>query len=437
MAAWVAFALASAFFLFEFVTRLEPSLAADPIKHFYHLSDARFGTLSSLFFWVYAPMQIVVGLLLDRYGARRFVLLGSFCCAAGVLVFTASPHLPMGQLGRMLTGFGASFAFVAALWLVNHWFAPERFALLSSIVNAVGMLGTAVGGVLLSGLIASAGWREVFVATGVAGMAIFMLALAFLREPPSPAAKATGPVATHVRQSLLAVIGNRRTCAIALIGLLYYMPVNVYGGLWGTTELVRDHHVSPVSAETLVSLIFCGITAGSVFSGWLSDRLGHRKWVVFVGALFTALAYAAALWLPVPIWLEACLLFARRLFRRPAAADLRHGQRGSGEPADRYRGCVRQHDRYCWRDDFPAAGGLSGGPERRRFSPGIDCGALVRGAGRCVRAVPARISPSRTPAGCPQLGMNGPAATRGMLAIPSARWRQRRGENRGQRRRVE
>jgi sugar phosphate permease len=336
-AAWIAFALASGFFLFEFVTRIEPSLAAGAIKHFYHLSDTRFGTLSSLYFWVYAPMQIVVGLLLDRYGARRFVLLGSFCCAAGVLVFAADSHVLVGEFGRLLTGFGASFAFVAALWLVNHWFAPERFALLSGIVNAVGMLGAAIGGVVLSGLIGSAGWREVFVATGGVGMTIFVLALVFLREPPSPAASETSPVVAHVRQSLLAVVGNRRTWAIAVIGLLYYVPVNVYGGLWGTTELVRNHHVSPVTAETLVSLTFWGITAGSVLGGWLSDRLGHRKWLVFVGALFTSLAYAGALWLPVPTWAEAGLLFAAGFFGGPQMLTFAMAKEGQ---ANRLTGTV-------------------------------------------------------------------------------------------------
>jgi sugar phosphate permease len=336
-AAWVAFAIASAFFLFEFVTRVEPSLAAAQIKQFYHLTDARFGTVSSLFFWVYAPMQIVVGLLLDRYGARRFVLLGSFCCAAGVLLFAATGNVMVGELGRMLTGFGASFAFVAALWLVNHWFAPERFALLSSIVNAVGMLGTAIGGVLLSGLIVSGGWRYVFVATGGAGMLMFLLALIFLREPPSPAASATSAVSTHVRQSLQAVIGNRRTWAIALISLLYYVPVNVYGGLWGTTELVHNRHLSPVTAETLVSLIFWGITVGSVFGGWLSDRLGHRKWLVFIGALFTALAYTGALWLPAPIWLVAGLLFAAGFFGGPQMLTFAMAKEGQ---ANRLTGTV-------------------------------------------------------------------------------------------------
>ena len=129
-AAWIAFAIGSTFFLFEFVARIEPSLDAQAIAAFYHLSNSGFGSLSSIFFWIYAPMQILVGLLLDRFGARRFVLLGSAACAAGVLIFASTNSVWIGGAGRILTGFGASFAFVAALWLVNHWFAPERFALI-------------------------------------------------------------------------------------------------------------------------------------------------------------------------------------------------------------------------------------------------------------------------------------------------------------------
>jgi sugar phosphate permease len=313
-AAWIAFAIASTFFLFEFVTRIEPGLATDSIAHFYDLSDADLGTLASLFFWVYAPMQIVVGLLLDRYGARRFILLGSFACAGGMLIFAATDNVVIGGFGRGLTGFGAAFAFVAALWLVNHWFMPERFAMLSGVVNAVGMLGAAIGAVVLSDLITQAGWRAVFLGTGVAGMAIFVTALLFLREPHSPAATATTTPAEHFRQSLAGVLGDPRTWIIALVSLLYYMPVNVYAGLWGTTELMKDHDLSRVTAETAISMIFWGTAAGSVAGGWLSDRLGHRKYLVFAGAVLTGLAYAGVLYLPGSVITVGALLFAAGLF---------------------------------------------------------------------------------------------------------------------------
>lgn len=313
-AAWIAFAIASAFFLFEFVARIEPSLAAAVIADFYRLSDAHFGTLASLFFWVYAPMQIVVGLLLDRCGARPLILVGSLACACGTLVFAATDNVVIGGAGRALTGFGASFAFVGAMWVVNHWFAPERFALLSGAVNAVGMLGAAIGAVALSGLVTLAGWRPVFLATGAAGIVLFLAALIFLREPHSPAQTATTAPAEHVRQALASVLGSGRVWIIALVGLLYYMPVNVYGGLWGTTELMRDHHLPAVTAETAVSMVFWGMAAGSVGGGWLSDRLGHRKYLVFAGAVATGLAYAGVLYLPGTALTVSLLLFAAGLF---------------------------------------------------------------------------------------------------------------------------
>jgi sugar phosphate permease len=313
-AAWIAFAIASTFFLFEFVTRIEPGLATDAIAHFYRLTDADLGTLASLFFWVYAPMQIAVGVLLDRYGARRFVLLGSLTCAGGMLIFAATDSVIVGGFGRGLTGFGAAFAFVAALWLINHWFAPERFALLSGAVNAVGMLGAAIGAVALSDLITFAGWRVMFLGTGAAGMAIFLVALLFLREPPSPAATATTGPGEHIRQSLAGVLGHPRSWVIAIVSLLYYMPVNVYAGLWGTTELMKDHHLARVSAETAVSMIFWGTAAGSVAGGWLSDTLGHRKYLVFFGAVLTGLAYAGVLYLPGSELTVGALLFVAGFF---------------------------------------------------------------------------------------------------------------------------
>ena len=314
LAAWVAFAIASTFFLFEFVTRIEPGLATAAIAHFYGLTNADFGTLASLFFWVYAPMQIVVGLLLDRYGARPLVLVGSFACSVGALFFAATDNVFFGGFGRALTGFGAAFAFVSALWVVNHWFAPERFALLSGAVNAVGMLGAAIGGVALSGLITQAGWRAVFLGTGAVGVVIFLIALFFLREPHSPADSATAAPAEHIRQSLAEVAGKPRIWIIAVVGLLYYMPINVYGGLWGTTELMKDHHVSAVAAETAVSMIFWGMAVGSVAGGWLSDWLGHRKYLVFVGAVLTGFAYAVVFYLPGTPLTVSVLLFAAGLF---------------------------------------------------------------------------------------------------------------------------
>ncbi|MEL7282761.1 MAG: MFS transporter [Pseudomonadota bacterium] len=291
--AFAALLVAALFYLFEFVARIEPSLSARGISDDLELSNAGFGLFSSVFFWIYAPMQIVVGILLDRYGVRRMVLPAILVCASGVLITGFSESAYVAILGRLLTGLGASFAFVGALYVVNHLFSPDRFAVLSGIVNALGMIGTAVGAVLLVQVIESIGWRTTFVATSVVGAALFVLAWLVL---PKPQASDCNTAQTPILLPVLEVASSRSVWLIGVIGSLMYVPVNVFGGLWGNAELLADHHLSTVGAETAVSMIFWGMAVGSVGAGALSDRLGHRKWIICLAS-----------WAAVPVWLAILL----------------------------------------------------------------------------------------------------------------------------------
>ena len=110
------------------------------------------------------------------------------------------------------------------------------------------------------------------------------------------------------------MLRNPRSWTIAVVGLLYYMPVNVYGGLWGTSELMKDHHLSQVAAQTAVSMIFWGMAAGSLAGGFLSDLCGHRKYFVVGGAVATGLSYAGVLYGPGSELTASALLLAAGFF---------------------------------------------------------------------------------------------------------------------------
>lgn len=289
--AWLAFSIVSLFYLFEFVARIEPSLASNDIAVWFGLSNGGFGTLSSFFFWIYAPMQLVVGLVLDRYGPRRFVVPAILIMSVGIALFALTSNPILAGLGRFLTGLGASFGFVSGLYVVGHWFAPSRFAVLSGAFNALGMLGTAIGAVALTSMIETTGWRSVFFATAVAGALSFVVAAIFLRDGKDKIA-----VSQSFMTPLRIVLTDGRVWWIALLGAFYYMPVNVFGGLWGKSELTVDHNLPSVMAETAISMIFWGMAIGSVAAGWLSDRFGHRKWFIVSNAVLAAGAYSAAIY---------------------------------------------------------------------------------------------------------------------------------------------
>lgn len=285
---WFALFAASLFFLFEFVARIEPSIASLEITQSFGITKGEFGTLSSVFFWVYAPMQIFVGLLLDRHGARKLLIPASLLCASGVIFFSISHNIYFAGLGRFITGLGASFAFVGSLYVINHYFKPQKFAFLSGGVNAFGMFGTAIGTVALTPIISNFGWRDVFLGTGCIGLILFTVLL-FLKKDPHINTDNTD---NNFLEPLFIIIKSKRIWLISLIGAFYYMPVNVFGGLWGHEELITSHHLSSESAEVNVSMIFWGLVLGSLFYGYISDFLNHRKSLIISGSLLTLIFYS-------------------------------------------------------------------------------------------------------------------------------------------------
>ena len=296
MKVWFALLIASLFYLFEFIARVEPSLAPQSIQSHFHLNNSQFGTLASLFFFVYAPMQITVGLLVDRYGARRFIVLGALLCGSGTLLFSVTSQPLIAAGGRLLTGFGASFAFVSALYVVAHYFSQKWFAALSGTVNMIGMLGTAIGTVLLSTAIEKSGWQHVFTLAGLAGVLIAGCALVLVPTAPQHITQASHRLGMIA--SIQTVVLDRRIWLISMIGMLYYVPVTVYGTLWGNLSLQEMQGFTKVQAEQAVSLLFWGLAVGSIFGGVLSDHLGHRKWIVFLGSILASIAFGVLIFAP-------------------------------------------------------------------------------------------------------------------------------------------
>ena len=55
---------------------------------------------------VYAVLQVPVGMLLDRFGARRLIVAGALIMAAGQLVLALATTLPLAVTARVLVGAG-------------------------------------------------------------------------------------------------------------------------------------------------------------------------------------------------------------------------------------------------------------------------------------------------------------------------------------------
>ena len=90
---------------------------------------------------VYGAMQIPVGLLLDRFGARPIITTGMVLMAVGQLVMAFAPDVGIAIVARMLLGAGDAAVFPSVLRLIAMWFPDRQAPVLVQMTGIVGQPG--------------------------------------------------------------------------------------------------------------------------------------------------------------------------------------------------------------------------------------------------------------------------------------------------------
>lgn len=292
--------LGAAVFL-NYVDRGAVGIAAPLMKSELGLSATQFGLIVSAFFWVYAPVQLVVGWLVDRFSVYRLM-------AAGVLLWALST-LAMGFAGgfasllvlRILLGVGETIAFPGGSKIITRHVPPER----RGMANAALALGIALGpavGTLAGGLIlASFGWRMIFIVFG-------LVTLVWL-APWHVTVRSLGPGAA-VQEPHVPVGALLRKWPLWSMSIAHIASNYVFYFLlaWLPLYLTQSRGLPIGTMTWLATLGFAAQAVAALTFGAVSDwwtRRGRsedtvRRWMMLLGQLVAAgavlaLAYADGL----------------------------------------------------------------------------------------------------------------------------------------------
>ena len=150
--AWTAVAVAYAI---AFLQRVSPQSVSLSFMHDFNTDAAGVAMLASSYFWGYTLMQIPAGLLVDRYGVKRVVLVSMIASSLGSAAFALAPNLLDVLAARLVVACGDALVFTALLKLVAQSFSDERFGMMSGISQVSGYVGGVIATTPLSGLPAS------------------------------------------------------------------------------------------------------------------------------------------------------------------------------------------------------------------------------------------------------------------------------------------
>lgn len=279
---WVIWTLAVLFFFYEYFLRVYPSVMVDDLLQAFSINAGALGALSAFYFYAYAPMQIPVGMLMDRYGARRLLSFAGVVCGLGSLLFGLTSSYEIAASGRFLMGIGSSFAFVGIVFVCSHWFEHKWLALLVGIANSVGMLGAIVGEGPLSILVDHIGWHATMYVLAIVGAAIGVLIYLVVRnEPAAQTAKGEMKIGfRQVHRNLMEIIKGKYTWVNAIGSLFFFLTTVAFAGLWADPFLQTVHLVSREEAAFISSMIFVGWIIGGPVMGLISDRIQNRRLVL-------------------------------------------------------------------------------------------------------------------------------------------------------------
>jgi len=306
---WLFWGLAALFYCYGFFHRVAPSVMVDDLMRDFSVSAAVLGNLSAFYFYAYAGIQLPVGVLVDRFGARRVLAIAALACGAGSALFGMAANIEVAYLGRLLVGLGAAFTWVGTLKIASVWFPANRFAMVSGLTLMLGMGGGIGGQAPLAAFVEMVGWRETMIFAAAAAGILALLIFAVVRDGEGDHGEGPQPGQAGLLDGLKSALARSQTWFVGAFGLFMAGPMLSFGGLWGVPYMTTVHGLDRASAGFMASTMMVGWAIGAPLSGWVSDRIGRRKPLMIGGALIALVTVSAVIYLPgLSIWMMRVLL---------------------------------------------------------------------------------------------------------------------------------
>jgi predicted MFS family arabinose efflux permease len=266
---YLAWATVATAYAIAFLQRVSPQSVSFSFMQDFDTDAAGVAMLASSYFWGYTLMQIPAGLLVDRYGVKRVVLLSMAASSLGSAAFALAPNLMDVFIARLIVACGDALVFTALLKLVAQSFSDQRFGVMSGISQVSGYVGGVMATTPLASAVTGFGWRACFIfiaCVGVANLAFASFALK--ADSASRSTKTLGGVFAATSQSL-AQMANWG-CAMTFAS--HFAVVTTLSGVWGIPMVAHFFNISPSAASTPLLAFMVGNAVGSIFLGHAADR---------------------------------------------------------------------------------------------------------------------------------------------------------------------
>ena len=274
---WVGLLAASA--IASYLARVNITVAGEPVMREFGISQVQMGRVFSAFGVGYALCMIPAGILADRWGTRRVLLVAAIGWALATVLMSGAGLGVLAVLGvlpslialRVLLGVAEAPTFTAAALGISRWVQPAQQGRANGFVLAAIGVGSAAAPPLVTELMTRFGWRTAMLVTALPAVVV-AVAWALVREPaPTARVRAGEADRTGVprnRGQLRSRSFVALTASYTLQGYVGYIFI-----FWFYLYLVQERKFTLAQSEWVSSLPWVLTLLSIPLGGWLSDRL--------------------------------------------------------------------------------------------------------------------------------------------------------------------
>jgi ACS family tartrate transporter-like MFS transporter len=296
-----------------YIDRINVSFAALTMNKDIGLTAATYGFSATAFYIGYVLFEIPSNLVMDKVGARlwlaRIMVTWGIVSAATAAVIGPNTFL----LVRFLLGVGEAGLFPGTILLFTYWFPDAHrgriigsFTLALPVSVALGApISTAILGI--DGTLGIKGWQWIYIIEAIPTVLIGVYVLFAMTDNPAKAKWLTEPERTWLATTLAAerraveaggkfsVLRGMTNLKVLLLSVNYLGIVTAsLGLLLFAPQIIKSLGATNMITGYATSVAYTCGAASMILFGWLSDRLGDRRWLLFATCMMSTAGLAIA-----------------------------------------------------------------------------------------------------------------------------------------------
>ena len=291
-----------------YLDRINVGFAALTMNKDLGLDAATYGMAAGAFFWGYFLFEVPSNIILEKLGARIWIarIMVTWGLLSGATAFSVGPWSFLTM--RFLLGLAEAGLFPGMILFFTYWFPDwHRARIVSGFMVAL-PLAVATGAPMstalleLNGLSGLAGWQWMFIAEAVPTVVMGIFLLFWVTDRPHQASwlnedERTWLISTleterHLVEAkrkinlwesfwnpkVLFLTLNYFGIVTASVGMLLFLP-----------QIIKQLGLTNMQVGWVTMIPYLCAVGAMLAWGWLSDRLGERRWTLSFACLVSAI----------------------------------------------------------------------------------------------------------------------------------------------------